>query len=56
MLSLRHRLLGRTASLRVVCLALLGLALAGCDKCGNRIKLNAPMLPTVCGDNADPAR
>jgi len=30
--------------------------LAGCDKCGDRIKLNAPSLPKACGDNADPMK
>lgn len=48
-------------SLRIVVLRLLfaGLAvgaLAGCDKCGNRVKFNAPSLPESCGANADPAR
>ena len=55
MLSLRRRIGGRSTLLRVACLVVLGGALAGCDKCGNRIKFNAPTLPGVCGDNADPA-
>ena len=35
--------------------AVIGLAVAGCDKCGHRVTLNAPSLPTSCGDNAEPA-
>ena len=35
--------------------ALIGLAVAGCDKCGHRVTLNTPSLPTSCGDNAEPA-
>ena len=37
-------------------LALLSLAVAGCDKCGNRVKLNSPEVQHVCGDNAEPLR
>lgn len=51
-----RRRFSRTVTLRVAVLALATVALAGCDKCGNRIKLNAPSLPSACGDNADPAR
>ena len=35
--------------------AVIGCALAGCDKCGHRVTLNTPSLPTSCGDNAEPA-
>ena len=49
------------APLRIVVLRLLlagfaAGALAGCDKCGNRVKFNAPSLPDACGANADPNR
>ena len=50
------RRLPRTVSLRIAVIAFAALALAGCDKCGNRIKFNTPTLPSACGDNADPAR
>ena len=51
----------RRGQLRIVVLrlAVAGLAavtLAGCDKCGNRVKFNAPSLPSSCGENANPAR
>ena len=41
---------------RIALAILLGLLLAGCDKCGNRVKFNAPSLPDSCGENANPAR
>jgi hypothetical protein len=31
-------------------LILVGLALAGCDKCGEPIKFNLPSLPNACYD------
>ena len=37
-------------------LLVLALLVAGCDKCGNRVKFNAPSLPESCGDNADPGK
>ncbi len=43
-------------TLRVASLLLLAGVLAGCDKCGNRVKLNAPTLPDSCGANAEPLR
>lgn len=46
----------RSVGVRLVVLLLAGVCLAGCDKCGNRVKLNAPSLPAACGDNADPAK
>lgn len=42
--------------LRIAAAVLVGLLLAGCDKCGNRVKFEAPTLPGVCGENADPAK
>lgn len=41
---------------RMTVAILVGLVLAGCDKCGNRVKFNAPSLPDSCGENANPAR
>ena len=46
----------RRVLLRMTATMLVGLALAGCDKCGNRVKFNAPSLPDSCGENANPAR
>ncbi len=46
----------RRTLLRTAVALLLGIALAGCDKCGNRVKFNAPSLPDSCGENANPAR
>lgn len=40
---------------RAAMFAFLVLSVAGCDKCGNRVKFNAPSLPKACGDNADPS-
>ncbi len=48
--------MNRRMHLRIVAAVLVGFLLAGCDKCGNRVKFNAPSLPSSCGDNADPAR
>lgn len=31
-------------------LILMGLALAGCDKCGEPVKFNLPSLPSACYD------
>ena len=36
-------------------LVIVGLVANGCDKCGHRVTLNTPSLPTSCGDNAEPA-
>ncbi len=41
---------------RLWALLLLSVVVAGCDKCGDRVKFNAPSLPTTCGANADPDR
>lgn len=41
---------------RLAGLLLATLLVAGCDKCGDRVKFNAPSLPNACGANADPAR
>ena len=30
----------------------LALAVAGCDKCGNRVQFVAPSVQHACGDNA----
>ena len=46
----------RTFLLRLVLAGVAAGALAGCDKCGNRVKFNAPSLPASCGENANPAR
>ena len=46
----------RRMHLRIVAAVLVGFLLAGCDKCGHRVKFNAPSLPDSCGENADPAR
>ena len=46
----------RQAVLVLAVLVLAPLGLAGCDKCGNRIRINAPALQHACGDNAEPAR
>ncbi len=38
----------------VLALVALGLLLAGCDKCGNPVHLNAPSIPKTCyGDPVD---
>ncbi len=42
--------------LRLSVLLFLALGIAGCDKCGNRVTLNAPSLPNTCGADAGPAR
>jgi hypothetical protein len=34
--------------LALACLALASLALAGCDKCGDPVKLNTPSIPKTC--------
>ena len=39
----------------LLAVALIGLFASGCDKCGHRVTLNTPSLPTSCGDNAEPA-
>lgn len=41
---------------RIAALLVVTILVAGCDKCGNRVKLNYPTLPTSCGANADPAK
>lgn len=46
----------RIVPLRIVAAILVGFLLAGCDKCGHRVKFNAPSLPDACGENSDPAR
>ncbi len=46
----------RQTRLRLVPLLLLSLGIAGCDKCGNRVSLNAPSLPNSCGAQVEPAR
>ena len=46
----------RRMHLRIAAAVLVGLLLAGCDKCGNRVKFNAPSIPNACGENSDPAR
>ena len=51
MLVVKH--IGR---IRLIGLLLAATLLAGCDKCGNTVKFNAPSLPKTCGDNTDPAR
>ena len=48
--------MNKTVVARLLGLLLLATLLAGCDKCGNRVKFNAPSIPNACGDNADPAR
>ena len=40
---------------RAAGLLLVAVVLTGCDKCGNRLTLNAPSIPKACGANADPA-
>ena len=45
----------RARPLALLAVALIGLAIAGCDKCGHRVTLNTPSLPTSCGDNAEPS-
>jgi hypothetical protein len=39
--------------LRLACLILVATSVAGCDKCGNRVKFNTPSMPNTCGANAD---
>lgn len=46
----------RNVGSRLVCVLLAAVVLAGCDKCGNAVKFNAPSLPKTCGDNTDPSR
>jgi hypothetical protein len=41
---------------RVAVVGLLALVLAGCDKCGNRIKLNTPALQHACSYEPSPAQ
>jgi hypothetical protein len=37
----------------ILAIAAIGLLLAGCDKCGNPVKLNSPAWPKACyGDGA----
>jgi hypothetical protein len=37
----------------MLAIAAMGLLLAGCDKCGNPVKLNSPAWPKACyGDGA----
>jgi len=43
-----------TPRLVLAAVALAALALAGCDKCGDPVKFNAPSLPKTCyGVNQD---
>ena len=37
---------------RIAAAALVALAVAGCDKCGNRIQFVAPTVQHACGDNS----
>ncbi len=37
---------------RIISVILVGTVLAGCDKCGNRVKFDTPSIPKACGDNA----
>lgn len=37
---------------KIAGVALIALAAAGCDKCGNRVQFVAPTLQHACGDNA----
>jgi len=46
----------RSVAVRIVALGGFAIVLAGCDKCGDRVKFNAPSLPNACGENANPAR
>lgn len=46
----------RCVLLRMAGAVLVAMLVAGCDKCGNRVKFNAPSVPKACGDNADPSR
>ncbi len=39
----------------LLAVAMIGLLVAGCDKCGHRITPNTPSLPTSCGDDAGPS-
>lgn len=41
---------------RVAILLALALALAGCDKCGNRVNPSVPSLQQSCGDNVQAPR
>ena len=40
----------RPARLALAATALSALALAGCDRCGEPVKFNAPTFPKVCYD------
>ena len=45
----------KSALIRLAGLLLAATVLAGCDKCGNGVKFNAPSLPKTCGDNTAPS-
>ncbi len=44
----------RPHALRLIGFLVLGLALAGCDKCGNPIEINKPYIPGACYSQSQP--
>ena len=41
--------MARPIKYRAAVLLLAAFGFAGCDKCGNRVKFDAPSLPNTCG-------
>jgi hypothetical protein len=46
----------RHVIVRLVCLMVVAIGLAGCDTCGHALKFNTPSLPKTCGANVDDGR
>ena len=42
--------------LRLACLLIVTVGIAGCDKGGTPVKFNTPSVPNACGANADESR
>ncbi len=51
-----RRVKERCRPLVLVALAALGLAVAGCDKCGHAVHFNAPSIQKACADDTPTAR
>ena len=46
----------RRKALALAALLAAGLAVAGCDKCGHRVRFNAPEIQKACADDTPSAR